>query len=517
MSARPVTAVAVVVPARDEEELLPGCLEAVSLAAQRICLPVVVVVVLDRCHDRTADVVAARPELIAVECDAGVVGTARAMGVSAALRHLHQHDLDGVWIACTDADSRVPVDWLEHQLKLADDGVDLVLGTVDLAGDELPPATAARWWRDYNRLVDEAAHAHVHGANVGVRASVYVAAGGVRAGLGPRGRAAHARGRAAAGGHGGALGRRAGGHERPPARSRAGGRVGRPAASGRLRSGEHRLSAAPPCDNDRMRMVATDLDGTIVGPDGSISARTVQALQACQDAGVRVVYVTGRPPRWMGEVVSQTGHRGTALCGNGAVVYDLAAEQVLHARVLTTDVVLEVARRLTEALPDATFALETVTGLRRTSSYVVRWDVGVEAVVGDLPSLLADDPGVVKLLCRSESSLSDDMLARAIPVLDGLAAPTHSNPNDGLLEISALGVGKASALAELAREWGIDQADVVAFGDMPNDLDMIGWAGRGFAMRGGHADVLAVAHDVAPPVTEDGVAQVLERLLATLP
>ncbi len=51
---------------------------------------------------------------------------------------------------------------------------------------------------------------------------------------------------------------------------------------------------------------------------------------------------------------------------------------------------------------------------------------------------------------------------------------------------------------------------------MPNDLDMIGWAGRGFAMRGGHADVLAVAHDVAPPVTEDGVAQVLERLLATL-
>ena len=266
-----------------------------------------------------------------------------------------------------------------------------------------------------------------------------------------------------------------------------------------------------------MRMVATDLDGTIVGPDGSISARTVQALQACQDAGVRVVYVTGRPPRWMSEVVSQTGHRGTALCGNGAVVYDLAAERVLHARTLATDVVLEVARRLTDALPDATFAVETVRGFRRTSTYVARWDAGAETVVGDLPSLLADDPGVVKLLCRSESSLSDDMLARAIPALDGLAAPTHSNPNDGLLEISALGVGKASALAELALQWGIDQADVVAFGDMPNDLDMIGWAGRGFAMRGGHADVLAVAHDVAPPVTEDGVAQVLERLLATLP
>ena len=80
--------------------------------------------------------------------------------------------------------------------------------------------------------------------------------------------------------------------------------------------------------------------------------------------------------------------------------------------------------------------------------------------------------------------------------------------------MSALGVGKASALAELAAEHGIDAADVVAFGDMPNDLDMLAWAGRGYAMRGGHADVLAVTELVAPPITEDGVAQVLESLLA---
>ncbi|MGN6612363.1 MAG: glycosyltransferase [Angustibacter sp.] len=176
--AAPVTAVAVVVPARDEEELLPGCLDAIAIAAQRVLVPVTVVVVLDRCGDRTADVVAARPEVLAVECDAGVVGTARAAGVDAALDRLRAHDPDRIWIACTDADSRVPADWLEHQLQLADDGVDLVLGTVDLVGEELPPATAARWWRDYSRLVDEASHAHVHGANVGVRAGVYLEAGG---------------------------------------------------------------------------------------------------------------------------------------------------------------------------------------------------------------------------------------------------------------------------------------------------------------------------------------------------
>lgn len=173
-----VTAVAVVVPARDEEELLPGCLDAIAVARQRVHVPVVVIVVLDCCRDGTADVVAARPEVLAVECAAGVVGTARAEGVNAALDQLPDHEPQGIWITCTDADSRVPPDWLEHQLQLADDGVDLVLGTVELVGGELPPASADRWWDDYSRLVDEASHAHVHGANVGVRASVYTAAGG---------------------------------------------------------------------------------------------------------------------------------------------------------------------------------------------------------------------------------------------------------------------------------------------------------------------------------------------------
>jgi glycosyltransferase involved in cell wall biosynthesis len=175
---RRIAAVAVVVPARDEELLLPGCLDAISVAAQRVQVPVTVVVALDRCTDGTADVVAARPGVIAAEADAGVVGTARAAGVGTALSHLAEHPVDDVWIACTDADSRVPADWLEHQLQLADDGVDLVLGTVDLLGDELPPGAAARWWRDYGRLVEDASHSHVHGANVGVRASTYVAAGG---------------------------------------------------------------------------------------------------------------------------------------------------------------------------------------------------------------------------------------------------------------------------------------------------------------------------------------------------
>lgn len=264
------------------------------------------------------------------------------------------------------------------------------------------------------------------------------------------------------------------------------------------------------CD---MKMVATDLDGTIVGADQTISARTVAALQACQDAGVVVVYVTGRPPRWMRSVSEQTGHRGVALCCNGAVVYDLGSEQVLHCRPIPPQVVLDVAAQLVAVFPQAAFAVETTRGLRRTPDYVARWDAGLDYQVGPLEDLLKDGPQVLKVLCRNESGRGDDMLVRAVPVLAGLANPTHSNAQDCLLEVSALGVSKASALAELARERGLDSSDVVAFGDMPNDLGMLAWAGRGYAMSDGHPDVLAQTDLVAPPVTEDGVAQVLEALL----
>ncbi|MEO7745584.1 MAG: HAD family hydrolase [Actinomycetota bacterium] len=261
-----------------------------------------------------------------------------------------------------------------------------------------------------------------------------------------------------------------------------------------------------------MRLVATDLDGTVVRPDGTISARTLKAFAACAEAGVDVVYVTGRPPRWLGQVVEQTGHSGTAICGNGAVVYDLAAERVISSRTMTGEVVLDVAARLTAASPGIAFAVETLQGFGREPGYVARFD-GHEGRALSLPELVAGDD-VVKLLCRNESSSGDAMLEVARAALDGVASPTHSNPHDCLVEVSRLGVSKAVALAELAAERGFAQADVIAFGDMPNDIEMLRWAGRGYAMADGHPDAIEAADDTAPPLGQDGVAQVLERLLA---
>ncbi|WP_092862816.1 HAD family hydrolase [Quadrisphaera sp. DSM 44207] len=260
-----------------------------------------------------------------------------------------------------------------------------------------------------------------------------------------------------------------------------------------------------------VRLVATDLDGTLVRRDGSVSARTVAALDACRRAGVDVVAVTGRPPRWLADLADVVG-RATAICANGAIVYDIARRRVVEARVLAPDDVLAAVAAVRAAVPGTTAAVETLQGFRREPDYRPRHHAGDDRVAAPLPQLLADDPGVVKLLLRCEGVPSDRALALAEEALCGLAEPTHSGLG-GLVEVSARGVSKAATLARLATQRGVDAAEVAAFGDMPNDLAMLAWAGHSYAVADGHPDVLAAASAVAPPCEEDGVAQVLERLV----
>ncbi|PPK93179.1 hypothetical protein CLV92_11196 [Kineococcus xinjiangensis] len=263
-----------------------------------------------------------------------------------------------------------------------------------------------------------------------------------------------------------------------------------------------------------LRMVATDIDGTIVPHHTGVSARTLRAFRACRQAGIRVVFVTGRPPRWVLPVAEEAGLTGQAVCANGAVVYDLDARAVLRTHALAPEAVLELAERLRPALPGVTLALETLRGFRREPGYRTTFDTGAETQVAQLPELLADCPPVVKVLAKCPGTSSDEMLRRARAVLGEVADATHSNAAASLVEIMASGVSKASTLAQVARELGVEPAGVVAFGDMPNDLEMLSWAGRGYAMADGHPDALAAADDVAPDCAEDGVAQVVERLLS---
>ncbi|MCW2606763.1 MAG: Cof-like hydrolase [Frankiales bacterium] len=263
-----------------------------------------------------------------------------------------------------------------------------------------------------------------------------------------------------------------------------------------------------PAPGPRPRLVATDLDGTVVRTDGTIAARTREVIGRIEAAGVPFVVVTGRPPRWMAQIVEMTGHRGLAVCANGALVYDLHTEQVVERFLLEEQDAVEVAASLKRALPGIAFAVERPDlGFAHEESYVPSWEqpdhrpLPVEALV---------DGGVVKLLARHPELGSDALLAAARDAVGDRATFTHSS-GDGLLEISAAGISKASGLAHLAREHGVAAADVVAFGDMPNDLPMLSWAGRGVAVANAHPEVLALADEVTAHVDDDGVAQVLER------
>jgi hypothetical protein len=259
----------------------------------------------------------------------------------------------------------------------------------------------------------------------------------------------------------------------------------------------------------RPRLVATDLDGTIVPWDGQITDRTVEVLRAVEDLGVPVVFVTGRPIRWMADVVERTGHTGVAICANGAVLYDLHTERVLETFPISVEVGLDVARRLRDALPDIAFAVETLEGFAHEETYSPRWDVGRAREIAHVEHIY--DAPAVKLLARHEDMGSDDLLAAAREVAGDLVEMTHSSTS-GLLEISAAGVSKATTLARVCEERGVAAADVVAFGDMPNDLPMLAWAGTAYAVAGAHPEVIAAVDRVVPAPEHHGVADELARL-----
>lgn len=267
-----------------------------------------------------------------------------------------------------------------------------------------------------------------------------------------------------------------------------------------------------------MRLIASDLDGTIIGRDGRISDRTVRAFRSARQAGVEIVFVTGRPPRWLDPLREQLDQVGTVICSNGAVTYDLAGERLIRAQTLERRSVLEVRGIIRELYPAATFAAETVAGFHLEPGFVEPGSV--ELLAGIEPQWLEESlngDGVVKFLARERTISPDEFLAGVGPAISRLASTTHSAPGTALLEISKAGINKGVTLADYAASLGIGAAEVVAFGDMPNDIQMLEWAGHGYAMASGHPAARAAARRLAPGIEDDGVAQVIEARLAGLP
>jgi glycosyltransferase involved in cell wall biosynthesis len=178
-----IARVAVIVPAHNEEELLPGCLRAIHQAVRAAQVPTEILVVADACNDTTerllrAPVAAAAPRHTVVTVRAGNVGVARAAGSAAAIAPAGP---GGLWLLHTDADTLVPADWIVRHLAHAG-RADLVAGTVQ-ATDWLAwtPELADTYRQGYARRVHRGGHGHIHGANLGIRADAYLAVGGFQA------------------------------------------------------------------------------------------------------------------------------------------------------------------------------------------------------------------------------------------------------------------------------------------------------------------------------------------------
>ncbi|RPF34768.1 HAD family hydrolase [Streptomyces sp. TLI_185] len=259
------------------------------------------------------------------------------------------------------------------------------------------------------------------------------------------------------------------------------------------------------------RLIATDLDGTLLRSDESVSQRTRDALASATGAGAAHIVVTGRAVPWTRHILDDLGYEGLAVCGQGAQVYDAGEHRLLTSVTLDRQLA-GVALAKIEAEVGPLHLAASRDGLDG--------DVLVGpgyALAGELPVTPFTDASdlwsaPLNKIYIQHPELSDDDLAEAAREAAG-GFVTVAMAGEGIVELLPLGLSKATGLSLAARRLGIKAAETIAFGDMPNDIPMFAWAARGVAMANAHEELKAVADEVTSSNEEDGIAVVLEQLL----
>lgn len=262
------------------------------------------------------------------------------------------------------------------------------------------------------------------------------------------------------------------------------------------------------------KLVATDLDGTLLRDDHTVSERTREALAAVTAAGAAHIIVTGRAVPWTRHILDDLGYDGLAVCGQGAQVYHAGEHKLLTSLTLDRQLAgLALSKIEAEVGPLALAASRD--GLEGE----VLVGPGYQVQEGPLPALFVDDPAEMwaaplNKVYIQHPALGDDALTKAArQAVGSLVDVVMAGP--GVVEILPLGLSKATGLSLAARRLGLKAADTLAFGDMPNDIPMFGWAQHGVAMANAHDDLKAVAHEITASNEHDGIAVVLEELLRT--
>lgn len=263
-----------------------------------------------------------------------------------------------------------------------------------------------------------------------------------------------------------------------------------------------------------IRFVASDLDGTVLRADLTVSTRTVEAVARLEDAGIAFAICTARAPRSTIPIAHDLGVRhGFAICNSGGTIVDLETEAVVHRHVFDPQLARELVSRLRARVPEIAFSGFVHDDWHREPHYSIPPLLDdaqrVEERIGDALEFLAD--GVTKMSVR-HSQLEVDELHRHVADAAIELGLTYALSSAGFVEVLGPGIDKAAGVAWVAERLGLGAADTIAFGDDRPDIPMLVWAGRGVAVGNAHPEVLAVADEVCGSVDDNGVAAILEQL-----
>ncbi len=262
-----------------------------------------------------------------------------------------------------------------------------------------------------------------------------------------------------------------------------------------------------------MRLLATDLDGTLLGHNGEVSHRNARALQAARDAGWYVVLATGRPPFMVDLLMTQLGEAVThGVMANGSVVATLPDQQVLRSVRFEIELATGVVEQLRHIDTAYRFALATDTGFAHERGFAERMPAPTPTPpTSDVLQAARGATEAVKLMVFHDHYGAHELLALLPTILGHDVSVTHMGAD--CVEVGVTGIDKATGLTYLCGELGVDATDVLAFGDEFNDHEMLMWVGHGVAMENAHPATKALADEVTLSNLDDGVAVVIERLL----
>ncbi|MFG2598222.1 HAD family hydrolase [Streptomyces sp. NPDC048462] len=258
-------------------------------------------------------------------------------------------------------------------------------------------------------------------------------------------------------------------------------------------------------------LVATDLDGTLLRLDDTVSPRTRAALGLATAAGARHLVATGRPVPAVRELFAALRYRGLAVCGQGTQVYDAGAGRMIRAVVLDREAAAAALGKIEAQVGQVFAAVDQDGADGRTliePGYLMPHPALTSHRTSHRDELWAAP--VIKVLIRHPELDDDELAAAAHAAVGDLATVTLSGP--GTVELQPYGIDKGAGIALAAEHLGLDPATAIAFGDMPNDLPMFRSCGYGVAMANAHPLLRAEADEVTLSHQDDGVAVVLERV-----